>query len=233
MLDFERSGRREDDPHPWRDHGSSKPEGAGVAPFGASLARSARGNSSPLDAGSFPTRAVVPYFIDMRGRRFGRLTVIEEAGRRFGQVRWRCQCVCGNTILAPGYGLRRGATRSCGCLWRATVFRHGETRTRLYRAWRAMKGRCLNPRHTDFARCGGRGITICEAWTEDYLTFRAWARDAGYRDGLSLERINSDGNYEPGNCRWFKSPYDRRGNTTMTGRTRRTSVVADRAARAS
>lgn len=153
-------------------------------------------------------------FKDLTGQRFGRLTVVERAenGRCSGKAvtRWVCKCDCGNTIIVEGHSIKRGRTKSCGCLnterrsellkERATT--HGGCYTRLYHIYAHMKGRCYRQTDAKFRLYGGRGIKICDEWLADFAAFRTWALSNGYRDDLTIDRINPDGNYEPANCRW-------------------------------
>ncbi len=170
----------------------------------------------------------MPKKINLIGQKFDRLTVISEAPRHSGLIAWLCRCDCGNTIIATTKGLRKGHTKSCGCLRASRAAQlaqqkrtHGEKRTRLYRIWSSMKSRCLYPRNIGFARYGGRGIAVCDEWKNSFETFRDWARANGYADGLTLDRIDVNGNYEPTNCRWL-SPKDqarnRRDNVRINGK---------------
>lgn len=142
----------------------------------------------------------MPRAIDMNGQAFGRLTVIEQ---RLGG--WLCRCECGNEKVIPGSRLRKGVTQSCGCLQRElTGLRtttHGRTKTPEHRAWLAMKNRCYNERGETFKYYGGRGISVCARWLDSFDNFLA---DMGPRPTSrhSLDRIDVDGNYERGNCRW-------------------------------
>lgn len=143
--------------------------------------------------------------IDLTGQRFGRLVVLGRDGSdKYGSALWRCRCNCGNEVLVTSSNLRR--TNSCGCLRRELVTKrdtaHGQRFTRLYRVWQGMKTRCNTPSSTSYRWYGARGITVCDEWMNNFESFRSWALTHGYRDDLTIDRINVDGNYEPDNCRW-------------------------------
>ena len=153
------------------------------------------------------------YVIDLTGQRFGRLTVIERVENdNDGHARWLCRCECGNTTIVAGKALRRGVTRSCGCLHDEVAAKHatslnkthGQRNSRLSRIWRGMKSRCQNPNYPCYSDYGGRGITVCDEW-QQFEPFYKWAMANGYRDELSIDRIDVEGNYEPSNCRWVNA----------------------------
>jgi hypothetical protein len=143
---------------------------------------------------------------DIAGQKFGRLTVVSFVGIEAKRVRWLCVCDCSKEMIARADMLRSGNTRSCGCLHRdytasgAARRKHGLAGTREYRLWLGMRDRCENASNPEWGNYGGRGIKVCDRWSD----FENFLADMGKRPNrnLSLDRIDNDGNYEPGNVRW-------------------------------
>jgi hypothetical protein len=137
--------------------------------------------------------------IDLTGETFGLLTVIKRVDGSNGQARWECRCSCGKEHHVVSQALRNGNTASCGCNQGSRRI-HGMSRTPEWRAWRDAIARCFNPTAQQFCDYGGRGITMCDRW---HNSFEAFFSDMGLRPaGLTLDRRDNDGNYEPTNCRW-------------------------------
>ena len=154
----------------------------------------------------------MPSKIDMTGTVWGRLTVISPAANEGNHTRWLCRCSCGEEKIVRTNSLRTGLVRSCGCLMRelardaniqhgAAVYHDGK-QNRLYRIWKNMKSRCSNKNVPSFGVYGGSGISVCEEWKGSFEVFQEWALLSGYKDELTIDRIDGTKGYFPGNCRW-------------------------------
>lgn len=142
---------------------------------------------------------------DITGQRFGKVVVI----KYIGQSKWLCKCDCGNQKIIDGRRLRKGDTKSCGCLsieqakinFKKNFYTHKQSKTRLYYIWKGIKSRCNNKNLPKYKIYGLRGIKVCNEW-QKFEPFYNWAIKNGYKENLSIDRINVNGDYCPDNCRW-------------------------------
>jgi hypothetical protein len=154
-------------------------------------------------------------FIDLTGQKFGRLTPEKVISKNeFGALIWQCRCDCGNITNVQGGSLKKGSTKSCGCWNKELISKrsktHGKTETPTYKIWIGIKTRCYNQKNKTFKYYGMRGIKMCPRWKNNFMNF---LKDMGnHPKGMSIDRINNDGNYEPNNCRWTIQKYQNRNS---------------------
>lgn len=158
--------------------------------------------------------------IEMIGQKFGRLLVIAEDKRDAqGNIYYLCRCDCGNEKIIKGVSMRKGLTQSCGCYHKERVSKlDPKSKRKLYRRYWSMRNRCEYTGDKHFSCYGGRGIKVCDEW-KNYETFEQWALNNGFKEGLTLDRIDIDGDYSPDNCRWIthkEQQSNRRDNVYIT-----------------
>lgn len=146
--------------------------------------------------------------VDLTGRKINRLTVIKRDGSQNKKAVWLCKCDCGKEFRVLGASLLSGNTKSCGCLHQEIIKtigksnkKHGMFGTRLYNIWADMKKRCYDKQDRAYKHYGARGISVCKEWY-DFENFNKWANNSGYRDNLTLDRIDVNKDYAPYNCKW-------------------------------
>ena len=161
---------------------------------------------------------------DLSNQKFNRWFVtdkFETRGRN--RVYWFCRCECGNEKWVLAYNLTHNISQSCGCLHKERASKnakkinnktHGLSKTKLYKCYRSMRDRCYLTSNENYHNYGGRGIIVCDEWLQSFENFKNWAFKNGYKEGLSIERINVNGNYEPNNCKWIPMKEQHRNKRT-------------------
>lgn len=156
--------------------------------------------------------------IDLTNQKFGRLLVIEFIGREKKQSKYKCLCDCGNYKDASSNALRSNKIKSCGCLNSELILErnktHGLSKHPLFVSWVGMRNRCFNPKHNRSDNYMSKGITVCDDWNSNFMNFYNWAIENGWSNGLSIDRINNNGNYEPNNCRFSNNKQQSRNRST-------------------
>lgn len=174
--------------------------------------------------------------LNLVGQRFGRWVVLEQAESQHKKTMWRCRCDCGTERIVCGTNLVQGISKSCGCLNRERTIerniantKHHTKSNRLYRIYYGILTRCLNEKSPNYQLYGAKGVTVCKEWKDNYEAFKEWSLKNGYRDDLTIDRINPKGDYEPSNCRWAtpKEQATNRSNVKLYTYNGKTLCISD------
>lgn len=155
---------------------------------------------------------------DIIGKRFGRLVVQNEYIKIPNGTKWLCECDCGNKVYVYRGKLTTGHTKSCGCITRTLS---GLSDHKLYSVWANMKDRCYNKNNHAYHNYGGKGISLCDEWKDNFMNFYEWSMLNRYEEGLTIERVDSNKNYCPSNCEWITKSE----NTIRANRNRARKVI--------
>lgn len=175
----------------------------------------------------------MPKKLNLLGQKFGRLTVISQAPNRGKLTQWKCICSCGSIVFVDTQSLRKGHTKSCGCLRydfpKSFNTIHGQSSSPIYRIWSGMRKRCNNKNCHQYKDYGGRGVSVCKEWSNNFKAFYDWAIHNGYKQGLTIDRIDVNGNYCPSNCRWVNmKAQNRNKRNTIRVNGESLSVICER-----